>query len=70
MAITEEIELSTEIQLVTDDDKLDYIVHTLAYIVATFQRFEPMLQRYEQAANAGSFLKARKIIKETNGNGR
>jgi hypothetical protein len=56
---------------ISDSEKLDLLVEhvtqlsaTLHEVVTTLKVYEPLLAKYQRAANAGSMLKARKVFRE------
>jgi len=49
----------------TDREILLEIRAKLQEIVSTFEDYKPLLQRYRQASEAGSFLAARRAMKGT-----
>jgi hypothetical protein len=51
---------------VTDSEKLDFLCVMMLEVLETFRKYEPLLLRAKGAAEAGSFLKARKALR---GNG-
>lgn len=51
---------------VTDSERIENIEKKVDEMYELLQHFKPLLERYQQAANAGSFRQARKAMK---GNG-
>jgi hypothetical protein len=46
-----------------DRELLTEIRDLLAKLLVTWEEYKPMLERYKAASEAGSFLKARKALK-------